>query len=94
MKKFVSLIIAALLVISVASFAACGNKETEKVSDRVSEAFTTTEPLTSDEASDEATDESETADDESMTGNVADNSNGIVESSSDESTSDETTTKK
>lgn len=96
MKKIVSLIIAAALVICIASFVACGNKETDRVSDKISDALTTIQSPTTDNTTDETTtdsvtDDAVTDDDESMTGNVADNSNGVVESSKPESTKNETT---
>ncbi|MCM1543855.1 MAG: hypothetical protein NC110_01010 [Ruminococcus sp.] len=96
MKKIVSLIIAAALVLSLACLVACGGKEAEDDKNKISNALTTTAPLTMDDANDdltdESTDDSEANTDESMTGNVDDDNNGVIESKDNESTSDDKAT--
>lgn len=89
MKKIISLIIVAVLVISLACLVACGGKDSDN---KVSDALTTTAPLITTDR--DVTDELTTDEDESMTGNVEDNTNGVIESSESDTSNDSTTTTK
>lgn len=92
MKKIVSIIIAAALVLSLACLVACGGKEAERNESKISDALTTDGSILDDDLTDDLTDELTTDADESMSGNVDDDNDGVIESNDSESTSENATT--
>ena len=82
MKRIFSLILVAVLTLSLASLVACGGDVVDEVSDKASDMMTTTEraSTTEDDTSRETTDK--VTEDESMTGNVEQDSDGFIENSS------------
>ena len=89
MKRIFSLILAAVLMLSLACLVACGGDVVEDVSDKASDMMTTTEraSTTEDDTSRETTDE--VTEDESMTGNVEQDSDGFIEDSTSDITNED-----
>ncbi len=86
MKKIFSLILAAVLALSLVSLVACGDDNTD-VTDMLTTASDMNTTVADDDETTEKATDSATEEGESMTGNVESNSDGVIEDSTKDDTS-------